>query len=487
MANERIDTREYMHFRELGKPILIFQVIEGLRRGLTRFLGPSRVAVLMSAAEGEPLHVFDPYELLAGFRSELSQHYLESSAWREHPPFSRDIGEAYNCAGPLVPGLVSWGRQSAAVPYQMWFAECPQALCSTGPVQQWLAKASWIMAHELALGASLFTSSATHTLESYGLYAVSDFLLDELRRISRMEPGFKPEDVLKAICAISTTYEEGRRASGALMFLNPRFLDYLPSFVRFPEGSCPSIRDARHARKLLTMVEDTSRFLVSDGAAILGIGHGCLPDSAIVATFRSGHGEIQLGSQLVCTFRDGDLSGLGRSPQLHELEAALLRREGSSATRAMVIHGVMNLVQRAADRSHGCTIVIDFGKPPQRLHGQSLENPIPVIENLDLIEGMSRVDGALHIDAECDLHAFACLLDGKAVADEDLSRGARYNSALRFTASYPEAIAIVVSADGPLAILEGGRQVNQSPGWVKRESVYVQPPTLETWLGARPG
>jgi len=81
---------------------------------------------------------------------------------------------------------------------------------------------------------------------------------------------------------------------------------------------------------------------------------------------------------------------------------------------------------------------------------------------LALAAALSKVDGALHIRADLHLYAFACLLDGHRVANEDRSRGARYNSALRFTSQHPQTIVVVVSADRPASIFQQGKELKNS-------------------------
>src|SRR5215470_8860318 len=129
MLNEPLDPSDSLHFKELAKPILIFQVIEGLRRGLSRFLGPSRVGLLLSFQESEPLLVFDPHGLLSEHQSEIRSHFLDSLAWRQHSSSLRGVLDANSCPGPELPRLICWGRRSASVYYQMWFAERPPNLC----------------------------------------------------------------------------------------------------------------------------------------------------------------------------------------------------------------------------------------------------------------------------------------------------------------------------------------------------------------------
>jgi hypothetical protein len=101
---------------------------------------------------------------------------------------------------------------------------------------------------------------------------------------------------------------------------------------------------------------------------------------------------------------------------------------------------------------------------------------------LDLAKSLSKVDGALHIGADLRLHGFACLLDGRAIVDENRARGARFNSALRFTAEHENLIVVVVSADRPVSVIHRGVDLNASPEWKPLSQPLVQPPTLEEWL-----
>ena len=65
---------------------------------------------------------------------------------------------------------------------------------------------------------------------------------------------------------------------------------------------------------------------------------------------------------------------------------------------------------------------------------------------------------------------------------EDRSRGARYNSALRFTAMHPRIIVVVVSADAPVFIIQGGIQLNAVCDLHKEGDLDLNPPALDTWL-----
>ncbi|OQY06623.1 MAG: hypothetical protein B6I22_04820 [Desulfobacteraceae bacterium 4572_123] len=101
---------------------------------------------------------------------------------------------------------------------------------------------------------------------------------------------------------------------------------------------------------------------------------------------------------------------------------------------------------------------MDLTGQPVAISGQKLEQPLDLQEPklLDLTNSLSKIDGALHIATDLNLHGFACLLDGRSISMEDRSRGARHNSALRFTAEHDHIMVVVVSSDRLVSIIKEG-------------------------------
>jgi hypothetical protein len=112
------------------------------------------------------------------------------------------------------------------------------------------------------------------------------------------------------------------------------------------------------------------------------------------------------------------------------------------------------VIHCAEGNEHGCTLIIDLNDEPVKISGQKLEEPLDLrlSQNLELSMSLAKVDGALHIGADANLHGFACLLDGRTVPGEDRARGARYNSALRFTSEHADIFVVVVSSDRPVSV-----------------------------------
>ena len=139
----------------------------------------------------------------------------------------------------------------------------------------------------------------------------------------------------------------------------------------------------------------------------------------------------------------------------------------------------------AGEQKYGCAIILDPYTPLLTLSGHGLETPMPLDseERLALAAGLAKVDGALHLSAARNqLCGFACLMDGPSFPGEDRARGARYNSALRFTHSHPELIVVVVSSDRPVSVMRKGVDLSRPPVWPAMPSSLRPPPTLAEWL-----
>jgi hypothetical protein len=160
-----------------------------------------------------------------------------------------------------------------------------------------------------------------------------------------------------------------------------------------------------------------------------------------------------------------------------ELEELLLDSDIEAEASTTLFRVVSHLVHTAGHARHGCTLVIDLNKVPIPLSGHVLDPPISLLEpkNIDLTASLLRIDGAVHLTSDASIHGFGCLLDGNTVTWENMARGARYNSALRFSAGNRRIIVVVVSADRPVSIIFNGIEVNAFRQW---RPVYHYTPEL---------
>jgi len=454
---------------------------------LTHFSGPSRAALIYAERPDDPLRLYDPQGLLDSWEPLIEKIYLKSGAWREHDPKTAQMkifGQIMPQKGPDLAGLVSRGGRAKTVFYQMWFTEQHPTMCSTGPIERWLEHAASLLAHDWANEEWFYTRNSSYVIREYATHAVRDYIRNRLDVKFGLDSRIEVYPILDAVLGISITREEGAWPRGTLVFVDPAMIGAVPFLVRFPHPEKLRLTNYKHARKLILAVENSDRRLVSDGIRIIGVAQGSMPDCRITADFRGGHGFLRFSGNLVCSFSGGSFHSSDRRPNMVHLEELLLESTLEESKRDALFKIVLGIVDRAGEQRHGATLVIDLNLSPISISGQQLASPVDLTNEtmLDLAKSLSKVDGALHIGADLRLHGFACLLDGRAIVSENRARGARFNSALRFTAEHESLIVVVVSADRPVSVIHRGVDLNAPSDWRPIPQSLVQPPTLEEWL-----
>jgi len=464
----------------------ISETLLGLCDGLSRFSGNSRAALIFALNQESELIICDPHNLLRGYEPKLKALYLESDDWCksiiEAPPSCRynDIETLQNLH---LDGLISLGGSSGPVYYQMWFTEHHPNICSLGPTECWLEHAVLRFSHDIANDSSLYTGISGNFLREYATHAVHDCIVDKAGRILGLDVQIHIYPILDAVLGISKTSEEGVRPCGALTFIEPRFLQDIRFLAKFDKTELPPLGNYKHVRKLLQAVEHSNRTLVTDGKHIIGIAESNISEFHITAVFNDKVGFLYAGKEVICSFHDGNYSSNTHRAKLFEVEEALLDFAVEPSIRNDMFQIIAALVHNAEEKKFGCTFVIDLAPAPTPTAGQALTPPIDLRQpnKLQLAAALSKVDGALHIRANLQLYAFACLLDGHRVPNENRARGARYNSALRFTAQHPETIVVVVSSDRPVSIFQKGEKIDH--GCISSLSrCYLYPLHLREWL-----
>lgn len=479
--------------------LCLHTVLEGLRLGLCDFSGPSRAALIYACQPGAPLRVVDPQNLLRGHEPRIREYFQDSTEWQDGLPAPELVSyfDQFHARRLGLAGLVSLGGRSRGVAYQMWFTEQHPDLCSPGPTRRWLELALRQFTTSLCSPDVMALDAAANTLQQMAPHAVHDFIMDERARAIGPDTRLRVFSILSAIILISKTPEEGAWARGRLAFVEPSRLSRVHFLARLPKSERPRLDHGKHVRKMLQSVERSQRLLVSDGEHIIGMaqggqpgqpgqgGQGELPPGTLCARFNGRHGMLALDGSPVCSFSDGAFQSTNRRPNLVTLEEALLEWPLDDTQRTALFGSVSRLVADAGEQKYGCALIIDPYTPLLSLAGHSLETPMPLMgeERLALAAGLARVDGALHLSAARNhLCSFACLMDGPSFPGEDRARGARYNSALRFTHSHPELIVVVVSSDRPVSVVQKGVDLSKPPVWPPVPSMLRPPPTLEEWL-----
>ena len=208
-----------------------------------------------------------------------------------------------------------------------------------------------------------------------------------------------------------------------------------------------ALHDTRAVRKLLELSDDATAVLADYNEAY-GLGT-CSPvaPNALEILVR-GHADWEL--------RFGGLALVRVSYGRARLPVPLLDREKFEDI-AMRIVGSANLdhiwvvVQAAQAARRGMTLVVSHTPEAEasRLGGQAVPIDPQRLDPADIVR-LGQVDGAIVLGPDGRCHAFGVILDGEAVAGKgDLSRGSRFNSAVRYQSTRaPKSLLVIISDDG---------------------------------------
>ncbi|PIE57778.1 MAG: DNA-binding protein [Desulfobulbus propionicus] len=465
----------------------VSDILNGLSEGLTHFSGPSKAAVLFSLGPDEAMMLCDPQNLLKGHELIFKALFMDNEQWRYRHDFQYDktrFAEIIPEKDLGLAGLLSYGGYSRSVFYQRWFTNHHPDLCSTGPTERWLEHAGWRFSHDLANDRYLYTGISGYFLKEYATHAVRDYIVDEINIQLGWDTLVRVYPVLDAIIRISETREEGSWPEGQLLIVDPGMVDFLEFVVKFKDNARPQLANVKHVRKLLLAVEQSGRRLVSDGRSILGVCSAKMPPFSLCATFKGRHGFLSVNDSRICSFADGRFGSTTYQAKLVHLEELLLESDLEEAASFSLFKIAQSLVHHAQGRKHGCTVVLDLNPEPIFISGQKLSPSLDLRQSatLTLAKSLAKVDGALHVGADQHLHGFACLLDGRAFPGEDRARGARYNSALRFTAEHDNIIVVVVSSDRPVSVIHQGVDVRGTCDTNLQGACVFPLITLKEWI-----
>ena len=465
----------------------VSDTLDGLRDGLAHFSGQCRTAVVYCISRGSDMFICDPQNLLHGHEPKLNKLYLEDQTWRdiEIKPDRKKYALIYPEKNLELAGLISYGGRSSSVYYQMWFTEHHPDVCSIGPIERWLEHSVLRLSHDIANESTLYTGISGTFLREYATHAVRDHIIDEMNIHLGWDSQIRVYPILDSILGISKTREEGVWPWGEVLFIEPAFIEDLLLLARFRRQEQPQLDNHKHVCKLLLAVSESGHKLVSDSKNIIGIcGSSNLPEFTISADFRGWHGFLKVNQEKICSFSDGNFKSTTHKAKLVQFEELILEYDLDHSLGNTLFKTVASLVHHAENRRHGCTIVVDFNKNPVYISGQRLNPPLDLSQPhlMELAKSLLKVDGALHVGIDINLHGFALLLDGRAIRGEDRSRGARYNSALRFSAEHKNIIVIVVSADRPVSIIQEGVDINSQCQFKPVTSCTFLPEKLEKWV-----
>lgn len=466
--------------------ICIFHILDGLRDGLSHFSQPTRGALIYAESPDAPPRICDPQNLLEGHEPKLRDFFLYSNKWRGEAVTGSELqlisGESN---GLDMAGIISLAARSRHIHYQAWFTDEHPDMCSIGPTKRWLEYAAGLLSQNFATRDVQNLDTAGFVLQHCSTHAVRDYIVDERSRQGWLDTRIRVYPFLDAVLNVSGTQEEGEWPRGRMVVVEPSQLDKVRFICTFPELERPHIQDTKHVRKLLQAVEESGRVLVSDGQRILGVAIGPMPGSYLAAQFSGRHGFLWIRDCLVCSFYDGRFHSSNLRANLVQFEEQLLETDMSMEKQHTLLQIISLMVNRVRDRKHGCTLVIDTAESHLTMSGQHFDTPLNLQDSsqLKLACSLAKLDGALHVGRDLKLHGFGCLMDGRCVPGENRARGARFNSALRFTAEHENIIVVVVSADRPVSIIKNGVELTAACQYQQIQGL-ARPPLLAEWVMA---
>lgn len=264
-----------------------------------------------------------------------------------------------------------------------------------------------------------------------------------------------PVDLFGQLNQLSAMMYEGGKGLGRILLVDPDSpaLDYVMRW----ETPVP-LGQTRWARKLLEMASDDP-VLIASPQAIHGLGRlkprRRPPKGRMFEVDFHDHfqWDLRSGGDVLLRSRHG-AARLPQEPVSFEVFEDIVSRRFSSASSVDVArHWAIFL--RMTRQPHGNMVVIgaDAASEAQRLARQGTPiSPTPLTN--ELLERACRIDGTILIDPQGICHAIGVILDGGASDLCTPSRGARYNSAIRYVESAPvPRVAIVVSDDKTVDII----------------------------------
>lgn len=258
---------------------------------------------------------------------------------------------------------------------------------------------------------------------------------------------FMLQGIFHSLNKVSALRYEGSETRGSIVFARPGTvaLDYQ---VRFQKAT--PLTSQRLVRKLVEMSGDDLACVCDSSQGLSGLASITIRDAPLFRAIFTGHYRWALlyGDTILmeCAF------GVPFVPSPRLTEPAFLSNiqrlfPGLTTHQG---HTLWGAVSAAMDQRHGTMLVVSEDAPGEakRLENQSITvEPIPLSPSV--IERISGIDGAVLLDRDCRCHAIGVILDGMASEVGDSSRGARFNSAVRYVGSAQVAtLCLVVSEDG---------------------------------------
>jgi hypothetical protein len=248
--------------------------------------------------------------------------------------------------------------------------------------------------------------------------------------------------------AIATLRYEGAPVHGTIAFP----LNEVPQ-LSLTFGRRIPLSDYKATRKVLELCKPDLALIAAEGE-ILGVSEAAsLGTSYCAITFiEDGTWEFVSKGKRLMRVRHGDPIVPRPKVDFAAFETAFNTLFASAERNSAA---VWQIIEAVTKQEHGTVVIVtgDAAGEAVRLGGAGI--PIqPTSLSSALVSSVSSIDGALIVDPRGMCHSIGVILDGSVSSRGTPRRGARFNSALRYVDTCKDALALVVSEDGDVELIE---------------------------------
>jgi len=220
------------------------------------------------------------------------------------------------------------------------------------------------------------------------------------------------------------------------------------------------ISDYRKVRKFLELSDNNSS-IISDSALIYGLGelrgkYNPIEESIFVISFTD-HFTWELTHDknplMIVAYRQPSLpiEKINRDKFYSDFP-----RIFKGITKDQ-IDNLWEIAMEATKQKHGTMLVISDNALAESIRlGKQCFPLIPLKLTDKIIHQITSIDGAVLLDRDSNCHAIGVILDGLATDKGDASRGARYNSAIRYYEHFGKdtsLVLVIISEDGMINLI----------------------------------
>jgi len=264
-----------------------------------------------------------------------------------------------------------------------------------------------------------------------------------------------PNNFFDCINSISSLYYEKSGCKGMLLLVNNDNPN-LELTIKFIEPI--ELNKYKTVRKLFEISSDNN-MLVSDTQFVYGIGklkkdYDKTDEKIyIIEVNKSNKWKLYHNNNLLMAVELGHPVFPQPKFKIELLDEKLIKKIGEISDEQK--KNIYNVINAAILQTKGTIIVISKNAltESQRLKKYSINTePFKLVP--DIVHKITAIDGAVMMDINCICFSFGLILDGIANIDKgDNSRGARYNSAIKYLETNPDSIIIIVSEDGMVDVI----------------------------------